>query len=254
MKYISKIYALIISGIIIGLPYLINTCYLWEAPNEIWQSPSEWTKFWGQYLWGALSVIMIVIAWLTLKTTKEANRPYISVDFVSQSNGHAFIRCRNLGNSMASNVKINIAESFIKKLNLQVVKSALEEINKTEPFYLPSKEEKIWDIFLIPSYSLYYKYFLQNDKTAYDYKGTSLSETEWKENARLFESTLMECNVNYNKEYSDIFQLDYNNILDGTSIPAKISADLFSIMFVLSKINDTITSLVEKYNGAKQDK
>jgi len=239
--------------LIVLFPIIVNCCYLQNAPFDSWMRPSEWTKFWGQYIWGALSVIMLVIAWKTLITTKEANRPFICIDFVDRGNNHAFLRCRNLGNSIASNIVIKLEESFIDKVKLDIVRDTLLEINNTEPFVLPAKEERIWDLFLMPSYGLNFKYSLQGDKSAFDYKGTSLSEEDWKDNEKIFNSNLIQCMVEYNKEYSYSFQLDYNNILDGVSSTKKISGDLFSIMFVLSKINDTITEFTKKH-GTEQDK
>ena len=88
----------------------------------------------------------------------------------------------------------------------------------------------------------------------YPFKGEHILKSEWVENEILFKSKTVNCQVTYNNEYKDSFEIDYNNILDGISPEKRIADNIFSVMVNLSHINDKLDNIIKAINGTKQDK
>lgn len=254
MKIIINKTFVVLSLIFLALPFLINLLSCIDAPFVSWRIPSNWTVFWGQYLSGFAAFAMLYVAWRTLITTKEANRPFIAVDIINDGYSHAFIRCRNIGNSTASNIQISLDNKFIEQIKLSKVKESLEVINSTKPFFLEPKGEKLWEVFLIPGTHLDSFHGVWGADAKYPFKGQYISKKEWQENETIFRSTICKCHVSYNNEYEDSFNLDYNNILFGISDAQLISSYLNSIMTQLYRINETLVTITKSNNGTKQDK
>lgn len=228
--------------IFLTLPFLINFLSCFQAPFESWEQPSSWTVFWGQYLSGFAAFAMLYVAWRTLLTTKEVNRPFIVVDIVEREYSKVFIRCRNIGHTTATDIKISLDDSFIQSLKIEKVKESLTSINDSNPFVLEPNGEIVWEIFCIPGIQLDYLYKNQGKDIKYPFKGTHILKTDWEENENLFKSNILDGHVSYN-EYSDTFKIDYNNILDGISTEKAISNNLFSISMCLKNIELKLNSI-----------
>lgn len=243
-----------VCALFFALPFLINFLSCFQAPYQIWQEPSKWTQFWGQYISGFVAFAMLYVAWRTLLTTKEANRPYIVLDIVDRGRSRVFIRCRNIGHSTATNIKISVDTTFIELIQIAKVKESIREIDKVLPFYLEPNGEKVWEIFLIPGTYLDSIHNVWGKDAKYPFKGEYILKSEWEENENLFKSRTLNCQVTYNDEYEDIFGIDYNNILDGISPDRRISDSIFSVMISLSNINNKLDNVIKAINGTEQDK
>lgn len=239
--------------IFLALPFFINFLSSFSAPFESWKQPSNWTTFWGQYLSGFAAFAMLFVAWRTLLTTKEANRPYIVVDIVDRGYSRVFIRCRNLGHTIATNIKITLDNTFIEKIGIAKVKESVESINSTTPFVLEPNGEKVWEIFLIPGTQLDSFHNVWGENAKYPFKGEYILKKDWEENEKIFKANILKCSVSYNDEYSEHVEIDYNNILDGITIDEKLSNGFFSIVMSLSHIQNELGA-IKSAISAEQDK
>ena len=240
--------------IFLVLPFFINFLSCLPAPFESWERPSNWTTFWGQYLSGFAAFAMLYVAWRTLMTTKETNRPYIVVDIVDMGYSRVFIRCRNLGHSIATNIKITLDNTFIEQIKIAKVKESIESINNTAPFVLEPSGEKVWEVFLIPRKQLDFFHHVHGENAKYPFKGEKKIKKDWKDNENIFKANVLECNLSYNGEYFENFEIDYNNLLDGISADKRLSNDLFSITMGISHIQDKLDGIKTAINGLDQDK
>lgn len=243
-----------VCAVFLALPFFINFLSCIEAPFKIWEQPSEWTKFWGQYISGFVAFVMLYIAWKSLYETKEANKPYIVIDIVDRGNSRVFIRCRNIGKTTASNIKITIEDSIFGQIKIDKVRESIASINNTRPFFLEPNGEKVWEIFLIPGTHLDAFHGVWGENAKYPFKGEYILKSEWVENENLFKSRTLNCQVTYNNEYYDSFEVDYNNILDGISPDKRISDSIFSVMVTLSHIDNKLDNVIKAINGTEQDK
>ncbi|WP_286151342.1 hypothetical protein [Bacteroides acidifaciens] len=237
----------------LALPFFINFLSCLPAPFESWKQPSNWTTFWGQYLSGFAAFAMLFVAWRTLLTTKDANRPYIVVDIVDRGYSRVFIRCRNLGHTIATNIKITLDNTFIEKIRIAKVKESVESINSTTPFVLEPNGEKVWEIFLIPGTQLDSFHNVWGENAKYPFKGEYILKQDWKENEKIFKGNILKCSVSYNDEYSEHIEIDYNNILDGITTDEKLSNGFFSIVMSLSHIQNELRA-IKSAISAEQDK
>lgn len=237
----------------LAIPLLINLLSLIPAPYKCWEAPSMWTSFWGQYISGFASLAMLYVAWKTLINAREVNRPFIIVDLIDKK-GVLFLRCRNIGNSTAYGIKINISQTFIDTIKIQQVKDAFYDVNKQGEFMLESNGKKLFDLLMIPCSYNDKMYRFQWEKEAYyPFKGERILKSIWVENEKIFTQNSFECTVKYN-EYSEKFILDYNN-RDEDIEPAKYLSDyLMSISLNLNSIKEEIKGIKEKINDTKQDK
>ena len=240
--------------IFLALPFLVNFLSCFQAPFESWEQPSSWTVFWGQYLSGFSAFAMLYVAWRTLLTTKESNRPYIVIDIVDCGTSHAFLRCRNIGHTTASDITIHIPQSFIDNIKIEEVRQVFAEINSSRKFVLEPNGKVIWDIFCIPTSWLEFKEERVSEAgIKFDFRGSRIDESMWKENEIIFKSNPFEVRVSYN-EYDDAFIVDYNNILEDIDPSKRISDQLFSIRWGLSYINESIQRIEKKVNVTEQTK
>lgn len=240
--------------IFLALPFLINFLSCFHAPFASWIEPSPWTKFLGQYLSGFAAFAMLYVAWRTLLTTKEANRPFLVVDIVECGASHAFLRCRNIGHSTATNISIIIDKTFINSIKIKEVQKVLEDINNSREFVLEPNGKIIWDLFCIPSMWLKLREERHNEReTEYEFRGERIAESQWKANEEIFKTNPFSVFISYN-DYSDTFIVDYNNILEDIEPSKRISDQLFSVSWNLAEIKESLKSIKEKVNGTKQDK
>ena len=138
-------------------------------------------------------------------TTKETNRPYIVVDIVDMGYSRVFIRCRNLGHSIATNIKITLDNTFIEQIKIAKVKESIESINNTAPFVLEPSGEKVWEVFLIPRKQLDFFHHVHGENAKYPFKGEYILKKDWKDNENIFKANVLECNLSYNGEYFENF-------------------------------------------------
>lgn len=128
MNFIRKYLWLIIIGFIllpIGLNYILNV----NIGANVIGMPKDWLNFWGTYISGFASFVMLFIAWKTLMETKSANRPYISIQLL-RSNGKLYLECRNIGKSIATDVNITFPKNFIDKVPSDIIKKNIQSISK----------------------------------------------------------------------------------------------------------------------------
>lgn len=230
--------------IFLALPFFINFLSCFHAPFASWIEPSPWTKFWGQYLSGFAAFAMLYVAWRTLMTTKESNRPFIALDIIDNGYSQVFLRCRNVGHSTATNINISISNDFFNLIPIQKVKESFETINTNQPFVLEPNGVKLWEIFLIPNTTLAIYHNELGKDAKYLFKGEYISKKEWESNEKLFKSKTFTCGVSYkfnNETFRDTFIIDYNNIVYGVSDTQLVCSYLNSIMTQLYNINQTLT-------------
>lgn len=125
----------IIAFIFFAIPFIINFLGCIHAPFQSWSEPSKWTMFWGQYISGFAAFAMLYVAWRTLLTTKETNRPYVIIDIVERCS-IAYIRCRNIGHTTAQNIKLSFKMEQISEIAISEVKECFKSINSSSPFVL----------------------------------------------------------------------------------------------------------------------
>lgn len=239
-----------IGCIFVMTPFIINSLSCFPAPFKSWAQPSGWTTFWGQYLIGFASFAMLYVAWRTLLTTKEANRPFIVIDIVEKEFYKVFIRCRNIGHTTATNIKISLDQSFIQLVKIKKVKESLNSINDSTPFVLEPNGEMVWEMFCIPGAQLDNLYNSWDKDIKYPFKGEYILKTDWQQNENLFKSNILYGNVSYN-EYSEVFKIDYNNILDGISAEKRMANSLLYITIYLNNIERKLETINQTLNGTK---
>lgn len=66
-----KLYLSIIVGLLLLLPIIVNSLYLFNSWHQIFEKPSKWSIFWATYLSSIASFAMVFITWRTLKQNKE---------------------------------------------------------------------------------------------------------------------------------------------------------------------------------------
>lgn len=91
--------------ILLVLPIIINKLTLIEAPCESFRQPSNWTIFWGTYISGIATVVLLFISW---QTFIRENSPIILIDLVLLKNEACDILVFNCGKSIARNASITI--------------------------------------------------------------------------------------------------------------------------------------------------
>lgn len=236
-----------------AVPFVINFLSCINAPFVSWTEPSKWTVFWGQYISGFASFAMLYVAWRTLHTTKEANRPYVVVDIIERRSV-AYIRCRNIGHTTAQNIKIQIDFSYLSGLKIPEVKGSFESIVSAPPFVLEPNGKRIWEIFCIPSSHLDY---LNNYRTeielTYDFKGKRITKSSWIQNEEIFKSNVIKCDVSYDN-YKNTYSLEYNNRLLDYEPAELISDSISGVAINLSNLVWPLGKIKEKYCGNDKNK
>lgn len=244
-KYITY-KAIGIAIIFFALPFIINFLSCFNAPFESWEEPSKWTVFWGQYISGFAAFAMLYVAWRTLMTTKEANRPYIIVDIVERKS-IAYIRCRNIGHTTAQNIKIQFNHSQLAAIQMSKVKDSFNSIKDAPPFVLEPNGKRIWELFCIPSdYLDYLNDYKREPERTYEFKGKRIAKTIWANNEDYFKSIILECTVTYDG-YKNDYYLDYNNRLFDYEPAQLISESLSGICFGLGNLKWPIEQIRDKY-------
>lgn len=74
IKFIEKNWKsclMVIVCILLLLPIIVNSLYLFNAWNQIFEEPSKWSVFWATYLSSIASFAMVFITWKTLIQNKE---------------------------------------------------------------------------------------------------------------------------------------------------------------------------------------
>lgn len=242
-----------ICSIFLALPFIINFLSCIDAPFESWSKPSLWTVFWGQYLSGFAAFAMLYVAWKTLYVSKESNRPYLILDLADAGNSHAYLRCRNIGHTTATNIKILIDTNFLNKIQISEVKQSLIDINALDPFVLEPNGVVIWDIFCIPSFWLQIQNEMYHEQEVhFPYKGQRIPKSLWVQNERIFQRFKIKCIVTYD-EYHNEYNLDYNNLAEAIDPSKRIADQIMGISMNLSQIKFDISKIQEKINGTKAE-
>lgn len=251
-KYITP-KAIGIALIFFAIPLLINFLSCIPAPFQSWSKPSEWTVFWGQYISGFAAFAMLYVAWRTLLTTKEANRPYLIVDIVERRS-IAYIRCRNIGHTTAQNIKLSFSAEQINGIRIPEVRECFESIISTTPFVLEPNGKRIWEVFCIPSFYLDHinEYLREREKT-YEFKGKRILRDGWHQNEDYFKSIILNCTVTYDG-YSNDYNLDYNNRLFDYEPAQLISDSIIGITTSISQFKWPFDPIKEKYCNDGKDK
>lgn len=119
---------------LIGVLTACNKFVPWNIAGE----PKDWLSFWGSYISGIASFVMIWIAWKTLVESKESNRPFIYAK-VTKRLGKIYLVLENVGKTPALNLIITFnqlnEETKIFSNNINDLSIALPT-NKIQKIFL----------------------------------------------------------------------------------------------------------------------
>lgn len=244
----------IIAFIFFAIPFIINFLGCIHAPFQSWSEPSKWTMFWGQYISGFAAFAMLYVAWRTLLTTKETNRPYVIIDIVERCS-IAYIRCRNIGHTTAQNIKLSFKMEQISEIAISEVKECFKSINSSSPFVLEPNGTRVWEVFCIPSHWLdCISDRPMETKRTYEFKGKRIPKEDWVNNETSFKSRNLNCTVSYDGYPKEDFVIDYNNRLYDYAPAELISDSIDGISRSLAYIRYSIDKIKEKYCDNEQTK
>lgn len=134
----------------IGIPILLN--YIISRQNPLhWQNvmgtPQDWLTFWGAYLGSVGTIIMAIIAFMTLKQNdqqlkelkrqwEEEHSPLLSLSIIGYRKA-LFIKINNIGKSNATDIKLSFNKDFVGNLLKDDYKSMYERFENL-PFDIES--------------------------------------------------------------------------------------------------------------------
>lgn len=120
-----KLYLSIIVGILLLLPLIVNSLYLFNSWHQIFEEPSKWSMFWATYLSSIASFAMVFITWRTLKQNKEQ----------SEANKIA---------NAEENEKNRVANELANKTNREINKEENEKNRNLQLNLLKQQNEMQW--------------------------------------------------------------------------------------------------------------
>lgn len=139
-NHIKKYWMYYICVFFILFPFLIGAlvaCHRF-VPWDFAGEPKDWLSFWGSYISGIASFVMIWIAWKTLVESKESNRPFIYAK-VTKRLGKINLVLENVGKTPALNLIITFnqlnEETKIFSNNINNLSIALPT-NKIQKIFL----------------------------------------------------------------------------------------------------------------------
>lgn len=189
---------ILFSSLPIGLNFLLNI----NIGASIIGNSKDWLMFWGSYIGGFASFIMLFIAWKTLMETKHTNRPYIHMKIIKKL-GVFYLECSNLGKSTAYSIKIEFPAKFKQTIPLSIIKSNIEDIEKAD-FPLPPGEKqhiKLCYGHLNKALLKHYGGNINTNKITFD--STEVSMIDSNKNIEYFDNALKYILVHYNDEYNE---------------------------------------------------
>lgn len=102
-----KLMSLLILLFLAFMPIIINWLYGFEAPYKSFRTPSEWTIFWGTYISGIASVVMIFLTWRTLQHQIKQTAPIIGIRFIKIGDKDFNIVISNFGITIGTDIRIH---------------------------------------------------------------------------------------------------------------------------------------------------
>lgn len=135
-----KLYLSIIVGLLLLLPLIVNSLYLFNSWHQIFEEPSKWSIFWATYLSSIASFAMVFITWKTLRQNKEQldelkrqwaeqHKPLLRLT-VDNYGIHCYLKVQNVGTSHVKNIKVMVdAESANNFDSVIIVHDELRENN-----------------------------------------------------------------------------------------------------------------------------
>lgn len=102
----KKILLILLIILLLIIPFVFDWITFTEAGSKIFrEEPSKWTEFWGTFISGIATVIMLAITW---KTFIAENSPIIIVDLVQLNKDDFDIHVLNYGKSVAYGITISV--------------------------------------------------------------------------------------------------------------------------------------------------
>lgn len=115
----------IIVCVLLLLPIIVNSLYLFNAWHQIFEEPSKWSVFWATYLSSIASFAMVFITWKTLRQNKEQ----------SEANKIA---------NAEENEKNRVANELANKANREINKEENEKTRTLQLNLLKQQNEMQW--------------------------------------------------------------------------------------------------------------
>ena len=128
IKFIEKNWKFcltVIVCVLLLLPIIVNSLYLFNAWHQIFEEPSKWSVFWATYLSSIASFAMVFITWKTLRQNKEQ----------SEANKIA---------NAEENEKNRVANELANKENRKANKDENEKNRKLQLNLLKQQNEMQW--------------------------------------------------------------------------------------------------------------
>lgn len=115
----------VIVCVLLLLPIIVNSLYLFNAWHQIFEEPSKWSVFWATYLSSIASFAMVFITWKTLRQNKEQ----------SEANKIA---------NAEENEKNRVANELANKANREINKEENEKNRTLQLNLLKQQNEMQW--------------------------------------------------------------------------------------------------------------
>lgn len=115
----------VIVCVLLLLPIIVNSLYLFNAWHQIFEEPSKWSVFWATYLSSIASFAMVFITWKTLRQNKEQ----------SETNKIA---------NAEENEKNRVANELANKANREINKEENEKNRTLQLNLLKQQNETQW--------------------------------------------------------------------------------------------------------------
>lgn len=114
----------------IAFPIIVNLLYCFKTPHEVLQAPKEWTVFWGTYISGIASFLMLLLTYRTLKENIKSSAPQVDFRIVKADAPNSFnLILKNTGKSIAKDVIITVELNSEKaKKHLDLAKCEMSPI------------------------------------------------------------------------------------------------------------------------------
>ncbi|MDT3694147.1 MAG: hypothetical protein ROM03_07015 [Mucispirillum sp.] len=119
----------------IGLNYVLNL----DIGATVVGKAKDWLTFWATYISGISSFAMVYLTYKIIKQNDASREAYIVIDIVFYKSSF-MLRITNCGQSIASNIKINIQGDILEKIH-PLSKYSLCQFNGRPFILLPNNSK-----------------------------------------------------------------------------------------------------------------
>lgn len=206
------------------IPITLNYCLNINIGTTIIGNPKDWLMFWGSYIGGFASFVMLYVAWRTLRESKSANRPIINIKLIRRYS-MLYLEIKNDGKSPASKIKIKFDDDFISNIKLTAIKRHLESIEEQE-FRLPAGNLcslKLCYSSVFMGLLNYINGASSINKTL-KFNESIITLDESNNNYNYFDQSLEYISITYNDEYKEKIPIRISNFEDAPQDTMKIIA------------------------------